>query len=120
MRAMAVGLMGALGLATAVQAADMPAYVINEIHVTDAAKYKVYADQATATVKAFGGEYIVRGGNPASLAGAVPADRIVVMKFPSRGAAVAWHASAAYQKVLPIREASSTSVVYVVDGTAPQ
>jgi uncharacterized protein (DUF1330 family) len=40
----------------------------------------------------------------------------VILEFPDRAQATAWRASAAYQKILPIRDATSTSRVYVVDG----
>jgi uncharacterized protein (DUF1330 family) len=114
-----------MGLATSVgsigvsYAADQKAYIVNEIQVTDAAKYKEYADQVPPTLAPFGGTFMIRGGNPAVLSGAPIAGRIVVVEFPNREKALAWHESAAYQKILPIRNASSTSRVYVVDGAAP-
>ena len=113
-----------LGLATSVgsigsYAAEQKAYIVNEIQVTDAAKYKEYADQVPPTLAPFGGTFMIRGGNPAVLSGAPIAGRIVVVEFPNREKALAWHESAAYQKILPIRNASSTSRVYVVDGAAP-
>jgi uncharacterized protein (DUF1330 family) len=102
-----------------VLAAEAKAYVIEEIQVTDAAKYKDYIDQAPATVAAFGGTFTVRGGAVDVIAGAPPAGRVVVLEVPSVTKARAWHASAAYQKILPIRNASSTSRVYIVEGVAP-
>jgi uncharacterized protein (DUF1330 family) len=112
----------ALGLATSAAsiacAAEQKAYIVNEIQVTDAAKYKEYADQVPATLAPFGGTFMVRGGNPVVLGGAAIAGRIVVVEFPSREKALAWHESAAYQKILPIRNANSTSRVYIVDGVA--
>jgi uncharacterized protein (DUF1330 family) len=100
-------------------AADQKAYVVNEITVTDASKYQTYADQVPATLVPFGGAFMVRGGNPAVLDGAPVTGRIVVVVFPSREQALAWHESAAYQKILSLRNASSTSRVYIVDGVAP-
>ena len=40
----------------------VPAYLIVEMNVKDPEQYKQYMAQAPACVKAFGGEYIVRGG----------------------------------------------------------
>ena len=54
------------------RAADSKAYVINEIQVTDPAKYKDYAEQVPATLKPFGGVFIVRGGRTDVLSGAAP------------------------------------------------
>ena len=108
-----------LGWVSPVLAAEAKAFVIEEIQVTDAAKYKDYVAQAPATVAAFEGTFIVRGGAVDVIAGAPPAGRVVVLEFPSMARAKAWHESAAYQKILPIREASSTSRVYIVEGAAP-
>ena len=92
------------------------AYVINEIVVTDPDSYAEYARLAKPTVEAFGGRYIVRGGNGEAILGEPPAARIVVLEFPDRQAALDWRDSPEYQAALRIREAASTSRVYVVDG----
>ncbi len=92
------------------------AYVINEIVVTDPDSYAEYARLAKPTVEAFGGRYMVRGGAGQALVGEPPAARIVVLEFPDRPTALAWRASPDYQAALLIREAASTSRVYVVDG----
>jgi uncharacterized protein (DUF1330 family) len=92
------------------------AYVVNEIDVTDEAGYADYAREAPATVESFGGRYLVRGGNGRSIAGEAPSRRTVILEFPSRQAALAWHESADYQRILRIRERASTSRVYLVDG----
>jgi uncharacterized protein (DUF1330 family) len=116
------GLMGvALAMVTAgaAAAAEAKAYVVNEITVSDATRFQTYADQVPATLAPFGGKYLVRGGKGEAMGGTPPTDRIVILEFPNRAQAKAWRASAAYQKILPIRDATSTSRVYVVDGVAP-
>jgi len=117
--ALLLGFVATVGSVGVSYAAEQKAYIVNEIQVTDAAKYKEYADQVPATLAPFGGTFMVRGGNPVVLSGAPIAGRIVVVEFPSREKAMAWHESAAYQKILPIRNANSTSRVYIVDGAAP-
>jgi uncharacterized protein (DUF1330 family) len=102
-----------------VHAAGSKGYVVNEIQVTDAAKYKEYADQVPATLLPFGGTYLVKGGTVDVIGGTPPAGRVVILEFPSLAQAKAWHESAAYQKILVIRNASSTSRVYAVDGAPP-
>ncbi len=92
------------------------AYVVNEIAVSDEALFQTYADQVPAILAAFGGRYVVRGGNGEAIKGDPPQTRIVITEFPNREAARAWRASEAYQRILPIREATSTSRVYIVDG----
>lgn len=94
----------------------MPAYVINEIVVTDPERFQTYADQVPAILAAYGGAYVVRGGAPEQVDGAEPPHKLVVLRFESREAALAWRQSPEYRAILPIREATSTSRVYLVDG----
>jgi len=96
----------------------MAAYVVNEIWVEDAAVFRTYVVQVPPTLEPFGGRYLVRSGATESIEGEPPG-RIVILEFPDRAAALAWRASAAYRAILPIRDASSTSRVYVADGYVP-
>lgn len=93
----------------------MTAYVINQIRITDPDAYMTYARAALPTITQYGGEILVRGGAPESLAGPGDVDRVVLIRFRDRDAARAWRTSPEYSAILPIREASSISTVYVVD-----
>jgi uncharacterized protein (DUF1330 family) len=106
---------GLLAVVPSVRAEEPTVFVVNEITVTDPVRYKTYADQVPATLAPFGGSFVVRGGNPEALDGKIPGDRVVVVAFPSRAQAKAWHESATYQHILAIRNAASTSTVYIVD-----
>ena len=94
----------------------MAAYLINEIVVTDPETFRTYADQVPAMLQRYGGEYVVRGGAPERVDGPEPPNRLVVLRFKDREAARAWRDAPEYQAILPIRDASSTSRVYLVDG----
>lgn len=96
----------------------MVAYVINEIVVTEPVRFQTYADQVPAILAKYGGQYVVRGGAPEQVDGPAPPERLVVLRFESREAARAWRMSPEYQAILPIREATSQSRVYIVDGYA--
>jgi uncharacterized protein (DUF1330 family) len=96
----------------------MTAYVVNEIFVTDQALFQTYVAQVPPTLAAFGGRYVVRSGTSEAIEGEPPG-RIVIIEFPDRQAGKAWRASPAYRAILPTRDASSTSRVYVVDGYEP-
>jgi uncharacterized protein (DUF1330 family) len=98
--------------------AGPPAYVINQITVTDPDTFMTYGQAALPIIQAHGGEIIVRGGSPEALWGPEPGNRVVIIRFPSREAAKAWRSSPEYAAILPVRDASSTSQVYVVDGLA--
>ncbi|THD51910.1 DUF1330 domain-containing protein [Phenylobacterium sp.] len=95
----------------------MAAYVINEIWVNDPATFQTYVVQVPPTLEPFGGRYLVRSGATETVEGEPPG-RIVILEFPDRAAALAWRSSPAYCAILPIRDASSTSRVYVVEGYA--
>ena len=97
----------------------MTAYVINEIVVTEPERFATYAQQVPAILAKYGGEYVVRGGAPERVDGPEPPERLVVLRFASREAARAWRGSPEYLAILPIREATSTSRVYIVDAYEP-
>lgn len=94
----------------------MPAYVIVDVDVTDAARYAEYRAKAPATVSAAGGRYIVRGGDVTHVEPGWDVARFVVLEFPSVAAAKAWYASPEYQRILPIRLGSTRSRMMFVDG----
>ncbi|MAN80952.1 MAG: hypothetical protein CMM77_05105 [Rhodospirillaceae bacterium] len=94
----------------------MAAYVIAQIDVTDPETFKEYQAQVPATIAAFGGEYIVRGGEQVALEGTAPSSRTVVLRFPDMATAQAWYASPEYAKPLAIRMASAKGTLFVVDG----
>ena len=97
----------------------MVAYVVNEIVITEPKRFQTYADQVPAILAKYGGAYVVRGGAPERIDGPEPPHRLVVLRFESREAARAWRASPEYRAILPIREATSQSRVYIVDAYAP-
>jgi uncharacterized protein (DUF1330 family) len=97
----------------------MPAYVIVGVDVVNAEAYSEYTRQVPATLEPFDGRFIVRGGAFEVLEGDWPAPRIVVLAFPSVEQAKAWHESAGYQDILPIRHREAkTHFMVVVDGVA--
>jgi len=73
------------------------AYVIVDMHISDLEQYKHYMADAPASVKAAGGEYVIRGGRFETLEGAWTPGRMAMLKFPSYEAAKAWYESEKYQ-----------------------
>ncbi len=80
-----------------------PAYLIVEMNITDMERYKQYMAQAPACVKAFGGEYIVRGGRHESLEGDWQPPRVAMLKFPSYERAKAFYEDGPYKEVRKLR-----------------
>ena len=78
----------------------MPAaYVLVAMKVTASDPYKQYMAEAPATVKAHGGEYLVRGGRQETLEGDWQPHRVAVRRFPTFEQAKAWYDSEQYRAV---------------------
>lgn len=95
----------------------MPAYIIAEIEVTDAAAYEDYKHAVAESLEDYGGHYIVRGGEAELLEGEAPPARLVVIAFPDMLRLRAWYESETYAEVRRIRQASAKSRVIAVEGT---
>ncbi len=95
----------------------MPAYIIVDVEVTDPVQYEDYKKLAAATVGAYDGRYIVRGGTAEQLEGDRTPNRIVVLEFPTVNRAKEWWASEDYKPAKAMRHASATSQMIVVEGT---
>lgn len=81
----------------------MSAYVIADIDVRDAAAYETYKQGVQATVDAFGGRFLVRGGEVTAVEGEWRPKRLVVIEFPDMARLEAWYASAQYKPLLDLR-----------------
>ena len=95
------------------------AYLIGHITITNPQAYAVYASQVPNTLAAFGGRYVVRGGNSTQIEGETPGERHVVIEFPNRESAQAWYGSDAYQAIIQHRTNNATGCLVLVDGYAP-
>lgn len=97
----------------------MPAYVINDMEVTDPAILDEYRKLSPATVAQYGGRFLVRGGAVTALEGAWKPNRLVILEFPSVAHAQAWIDSPEYAPARRLREAAARSNMIVVEGVAP-
>ncbi len=93
----------------------MKALVIAAETINDEAMFGSYRQQVPATVAAFGGKFVARGGNLTTLEGEWPHPRLVIIEFPSRAAAEGWYNSAEYQKIIALRQQSSVGSLLIVD-----
>jgi uncharacterized protein (DUF1330 family) len=96
----------------------MKAYVVVQETVKDEAMFAEYRNQVVATLKDFGGTFVVRGGTLTVVEGEWPHPRLVIIEFPSRAAAEGWYSSPSYQKILPLRLNSAAGNFVIVDGPA--
>jgi uncharacterized protein (DUF1330 family) len=94
----------------------MAAYVIVDIHITDPETYEKYKPLAHATVVAFGGRYIARGGEVETLEGDWVPGRTVLLEFPSLQRAKEWWSSEQYAPAKAMRQRCARTRMVVVQG----
>lgn len=97
----------------------MKAYVIANIDVQDPVRYQDYIKLTPGTIEPYGGRFIARGGRLEKLEGELPANRVVVLEFPSFAQAKAWYDSEGYRVARAIRQSASTGSLVLVEGVAP-
>jgi uncharacterized protein (DUF1330 family) len=98
---------------------DMPltgACIVGRIRIRDPELWETYRAGVPATIAPFGGELVGRGQAARPLAGASAEPDMVIIRFPSMEAIDGWYASAAYQALIPLREAAAdvTIVAYAL------
>lgn len=80
------------------------AYVVGHISIINTEKWAEYRAQVPDTLAPWGAELVLRGQQARVLTGAHPHSDIVVIRFPDLAAAQGWHASPAYQALVPLRQ----------------
>jgi uncharacterized protein (DUF1330 family) len=91
-------------------------YILAEVEVTDPALFETYRPLAAASIAAFGGKYLVRGGATEVLEGEGSPGRMVLLEFSSPERAMEWYRSPEYQKALTIRLKSATAKARLLTG----
>ncbi len=94
----------------------MSAYVIVDVKVNDPERYENYKKMVPSSLQAYGGKFLVRGGEFEVLEGDWQPNRIVVLEFDSVERARAWHDSPEYREALELRLAATDSKLLIVDG----
>ena len=74
-----------------------------------------YLRRIDATLKPFGGRFLVHGGAVEVIEGEWPG-HLIVIEFPDRERMRAWYQSPTYREILPLRTDHSSSDVVFVDG----
>ncbi len=94
----------------------MSAYVIVDIDVKDPSTYKEYVSLAPATVAAYGGRYLARGGKTETFEGEWVPKRLVILEFESVERARAWLDSPEYEPVKKLRHEAAVSNMVAIEG----
>jgi len=95
--------------------AKPPVYMIGMNEVTDQDGYsKEYVPRAQAAIKAHGGVYVAAGPGT-MIDGALPTKRVVILRWESMEALMAWHESPDYQAALKVGKNYAHYNVVAVD-----
>ena len=93
------------------------AYVIGHVTLTNSEKFMAdYGSKVEDTIKAFGGQFLARGGEVSYQEGEPLGEIHVIVEFPDRAAAIAWEESEQYQAILAGRTDNSVGGILIMDG----
>lgn len=99
----------------------MVAYLISDIDAPapeDEGAWRAYLAAAPATIEAYGGRYVARGGTIDVIEGDWHPHAVVIAEFPDREAVARWYASPEYAECLALRADSGlTRRMICVEGT---
>jgi uncharacterized protein (DUF1330 family) len=96
--------------------ADMAAYVIADLTITDPQGFEAYRQMVPATIAKYGGKYVVRGGSMEALEGEWQPKRLVVIEFESAERAKQWWACEEYREAKAIRQRAAHTNLLIVEG----
>jgi len=94
----------------------MAGYVIVDDQITDEAVFAEFRERVGVTVEAFGGRFLVRGGEIEVFDGDWQPDRIVVIEFESVERAKEWLNSPEFAGIREIGIRSANASVIIVQG----
>ncbi len=94
----------------------MPAYLIANVDVKDAGKFKDYMKATPPVIKKFGGKFLVRGGDFEILEGGWNPKRLVLVEFESMQKAKHFYNSPEYKAIIDLRQSSAYTEWVFVDG----
>jgi len=94
----------------------MAAYALINVDITDSAGFAEYRKLAPATISAFGGRFLTRGGATEVLEGEWIPSRLVILEFADVAAIKAWYGSPEYRQLLELRKRTAKSDFIVIDG----
>ena len=94
----------------------MPAYVVVDVTIHDPETYQEYTKLTPASISAYGGRFVVRGGKTRTLEGDWQPGRFVILEFESVERAQEWWDSPEYARAKALRQQSSVTRMVLVEG----
>lgn len=96
----------------------MPAYVVVQVAIDDPQGYERYKALAPPSIAAYGGRYVVRGGQCEPLEGSWRPPRLVILEFPDVERARAWWRSPEYAAAKALRQSCAQTEMLLVEGAS--
>jgi uncharacterized protein (DUF1330 family) len=97
----------------------MPAYLVVEHIITDAAKFEEYRVKVGPMIAKHGGRYLTKGGSHKMPEGGHwKPERVVIIEFPDMASLNAWYTSAEYQPLIALRKQSTSDqdMMFTLEG----
>ncbi|HVZ96032.1 MAG TPA: DUF1330 domain-containing protein [Chitinophagaceae bacterium] len=94
----------------------MPAYVVVDVQINNPVVYEEYKKLTPASVAAYDGKFIVRGGKTETLEGNWQPGRFVVLEFPNADRAREWWNSSEYAKAKALRQSAANTQMILAEG----
>lgn len=94
----------------------MPAYILVSVTIHDPVLYEEYRKLTPATIAAYDGKFIVRGGQSELLEGSQLPGRTVVLEFPTYERAKEWWNAPEYAEAKAIRQKAADTTMIVIEG----
>ena len=94
----------------------MKAYFIFQEEILDKKAFEEYKKMSPESIKKYGGEFVVRGGDVEVLEGSFDFERVAVLVFPSLEQAKAWYNSEEYAEAKELRLKISKCQAILVQG----
>jgi uncharacterized protein (DUF1330 family) len=92
----------------------MPAYVLVALTITDAKLYEEYGKKARESSAPFAAKILVVDDEFRRIEGNLPAQRVVLMEFPSASDASAWYSSQKYAEATALRHQSTKTDLFLL------
>jgi uncharacterized protein (DUF1330 family) len=97
----------------------MPAYLVVEHIITDAAKFEEYRVKVGPMIAKHGGRYLTKGGSHKMPEGGHwKPERVVIIEFPDMASLNAWYTSAEYEPLIALRKQSTSDqdMMFTLEG----
>jgi uncharacterized protein (DUF1330 family) len=89
----------------------MPAYLIVEHIITDAAKFEEYRTKVGPMISKYGGRYLTKGGSHKFPEGSHwKPERVVIIEFPDMDSLNRWYRAPEYQPLIALRKACTSDL----------